>query len=278
MQGVMKRRAMQVESRGHNLLSTFFKNRETANKFATGQSQIPTPQERKEAEKKEVKESAPVAPAPHIHRIAVTVSDPDHPAVTKRDETQQKFVRVTHHTDNKDEAIARGKKHFAKKGWKVHDAHYAGNVHESLEEAHKISLLDLIAGGDEDKTHHSNLISGWMADPEYKKKFLEGRKKMPPQTQEQIEKRAKSNTGKKHTEEHKAKVSEALRNRSPEVRKAIRDKLRGKKRNPEIAKKVAAKQIGKFDTQSGLLNPKLLTISDESVLEQIKTISDVSRY
>ena len=42
-----------------------------------------------------------------------------------------------------------------------------------LEEAHKISLLDLIAGGDEDKTHHSNLISGWMADPEYKKKLHE---------------------------------------------------------------------------------------------------------
>lgn len=138
MQGVMKRRAMQVESRGHSLLSTFFKNRETANKFATGQSQIPTPQERKEAEKKEVKESAPIAPAPHIHRIAVTVSDPDHPAVTKRDETQQKFVRVTHHTDNKDEAIARGKKHFAKKGWKVHDAHHVGMVHESVDKEHPI--------------------------------------------------------------------------------------------------------------------------------------------
>ena len=52
------------------------------------------------------------------------------------------------------------------------ESNYDNNL-LALEEAHKISLLDLIAGGDEDKTHHSNLISGWMADPEYKKKLHE---------------------------------------------------------------------------------------------------------
>ena len=78
--------------------------------------------------------AAPVAPAPVIHRIGVTVSDPYGQAVSKRSEKIQKFVRVHHHNDNKEEAIARGKKHFEKKGWKVHDAWHAGNVHESVNE------------------------------------------------------------------------------------------------------------------------------------------------
>jgi hypothetical protein len=83
---------------------------------------------------KHITEAAPVAPAPVIHRIGVTVSDPDGQAVSKRSEKIQKFVRVHHHNDNKEEAIARGKKHFEKKGWKVHDAWHAGNVHESVNE------------------------------------------------------------------------------------------------------------------------------------------------
>lgn len=83
---------------------------------------------------KHITEAAPVAPAPYIHRIGVTVSDPDSQVVSKRNETIQKFVQVHHHTDNKEEAIARGKKHFAKKGWKVHDAWHAGNVNESVTE------------------------------------------------------------------------------------------------------------------------------------------------
>jgi hypothetical protein len=76
----------------------------------------------------EMKEQAPVAPSIGVHRIGVTVSDSDHPAVTKRKELIQKFVRVTAH--DKDRAIEIGKKHFAKKGWKVHDASHSGMVHE----------------------------------------------------------------------------------------------------------------------------------------------------
>jgi hypothetical protein len=76
----------------------------------------------------EMKEQAPVAPSIGVHRIGVTVSDSDHPAVTKRKELIQKFVRVTAH--DKDRAIEIGKKHFAKKGWKVHDANHSGMVHE----------------------------------------------------------------------------------------------------------------------------------------------------
>lgn len=79
-----------------------------------------------------MKEQAPVAPSIGVHRIGVTVSEPDHPAVSKRKETQQKFVRVTAH--DKDKAIEQGKKHFAKKGFKVHDAHHAGMIHEEVEQ------------------------------------------------------------------------------------------------------------------------------------------------
>ena len=78
-----------------------------------------------------LKESAPVAPSIGVHRIGVTVSDPNHPAVTQRKEKLQKFVRVT--SNDKDKAIEQGKKHFAKKGWKVHGAEHAGMVHEEVQ-------------------------------------------------------------------------------------------------------------------------------------------------
>jgi len=61
-----------------------------------------------------------------VHRISVTVSEPDHPAVSKRKETQQKFVRVTHH--DKSEAQKKGEQHFKKKGYKVHSSEHVGMV------------------------------------------------------------------------------------------------------------------------------------------------------
>lgn len=87
-------------------------------------------------------------------------------------------------------------------------------------------------------------------DPEYKKKFLEGRKKLPPPTQEQIEKRAKSNTGKTRTVETKRKISDALTGvvRGPlseEHKKNIGKALKGtknpfwcKKHDPELKKRM----------------------------------------
>ena len=99
-------------------------------------------------------ESAPVAPSLGVHRIQVTVSDPDHTMVSQRKEKVQKFVRVT--SNNKENALEQGKKHFAKKGWKVHDAEHVGMVHEEtdLEEGKK------------------GYAPGWMlkADPELAKK------------------------------------------------------------------------------------------------------------
>ena len=89
-------------------------------------------------------------------------------------------------------------------------------------------------------------------DPEYKKKFLEGRKKMPPQTQQQIAKRAKSNTGKKRTEETKRKISESNKGKvmgplSDEHRQKVSESLKGEKNpfygkqhDPELKKKMNA--------------------------------------
>lgn len=84
-------------------------------------------------------EQAPVAPAPHIHRVAVTVSEPDHPMVTKRKEQKQKFIRVTDHRADKDVAVERAKKHYAKKGYKVHGAEHVGMMHEEVEQIDELS-------------------------------------------------------------------------------------------------------------------------------------------
>ena len=69
-------------------------------------------------------------------------------------------------------------------------------------------------------------------DPVYREKFLEGRKKMPHQTSEQIAKRSKSNTGKKRSEETKQKIADAHRGKimgplSKETKQKISEKLTG---------------------------------------------------
>ena len=82
-------------------------------------------------EAEEIEENAPVAPSLVKHRISVTVSDPDHPAVSKRKEKIQKTVIVTH-SDNKEGARAVGEKYYKKKGYRVHDSHHAGMVNEEV--------------------------------------------------------------------------------------------------------------------------------------------------
>jgi hypothetical protein len=89
--------------------------------------------------------------------------------------------------------------------------------------------------------------------PEYREKYIEGRKKMPPQTQEQIDKRAIANTGKKRTEETKRKISESNKGKvlgplSDEHRRKVSESLKGEKNpffgkqhDPELKKKMNAK-------------------------------------
>lgn len=61
-----------------------------------------------------------------VHRISVTVSDPNHPAVTKRKEQIQKFAKVPHEAADKEGAIAKAKSFYQKRGYKVHSAEHVG--------------------------------------------------------------------------------------------------------------------------------------------------------
>jgi len=61
-----------------------------------------------------------------VHRIGLTVTDPNHPMVSKRGETYHKTVRVT--GDDREKAINGAIAHARRKGYKVHDHHYMGTV------------------------------------------------------------------------------------------------------------------------------------------------------
>ena len=65
------------------------------------------------------------------HRVQVTISDPNHSAVTKRKEQIQKHIRVT--AADKESAVERAKSHYKKAGYKVHSAEHVGMVQESTD-------------------------------------------------------------------------------------------------------------------------------------------------
>ena len=65
-----------------------------------------------------------------LHRIGLTVTDPNHPMVSKRKETIQKTVRVK--GEDREKAITGAIAHYKRKGYKVHDHHYIGTVNEEL--------------------------------------------------------------------------------------------------------------------------------------------------
>jgi hypothetical protein len=67
------------------------------------------------------------------HRVAVTVSDPNHTAVSKRKEQIQKFAKVT--ADSEEDAVKKASAHFKKAGFKIHGAEHHSMVKEDLDEA-----------------------------------------------------------------------------------------------------------------------------------------------
>ena len=75
-----------------------------------------------------VDESGPAV----THRIGLTVTDPNHPMVSKRRETIQKTVRVT--GPDREAAINQAIAHYRRKGYKVHDHHYIGTVDQGVAE------------------------------------------------------------------------------------------------------------------------------------------------
>ena len=62
------------------------------------------------------------------HKVAVTVSEPDHPAVTMRKVQRQKFVKVT--AGSKEEASKKAHAFYKKQGYKVHSTEYHSAVNE----------------------------------------------------------------------------------------------------------------------------------------------------
>jgi hypothetical protein len=68
---------------------------------------------------------------PTKHQVLVTVSEPDHQAVTQRKETRQRKCTVT--AGDREGAVNAALAFYKRKGYKVHDHHYVGTV-ESLKE------------------------------------------------------------------------------------------------------------------------------------------------
>ena len=69
-----------------------------------------------------------------VHRVMVTVSDPNHTMQTQRKTKIMKRVKVT--ANDKDHAIDSAIHHYKKAGYKVHDHEYLGRIHEAYNDYH----------------------------------------------------------------------------------------------------------------------------------------------
>jgi hypothetical protein len=58
------------------------------------------------------------------HRVLVTLSDPDHTMVSKRDELILKHIRVKSRSNSR--AVAMAQNHYEQLGFKVHSADHIG--------------------------------------------------------------------------------------------------------------------------------------------------------
>jgi len=101
------------------------------------------------------------------HRIGVTVTDPNHPMVSKRGETVQKSIRVTH--ADRDAAINRAIAHYRRKGYKVHDHHYMGTVEPGVAEGSLNEFSQGSGGGESGRWYTDDEMTdivgdGWWQD------------------------------------------------------------------------------------------------------------------
>ena len=76
------------------------------------------------------------------HKVSVTVSEKDHPMVSKRLEKQQKFVKVS--AGSKEEAVTKAKKFYTKQGYHVHDAEHHSIVSEEVKSTSIPSFKEFI--------------------------------------------------------------------------------------------------------------------------------------
>jgi hypothetical protein len=77
-----------------------------------------------------------------VHRIGLTVIDPQHPMVSKRREEYQKTVRVPGH--DREQAITAAINHLRRRGYKVLDHHYIGLLEDQLDELNKKTVASWI--------------------------------------------------------------------------------------------------------------------------------------
>jgi len=105
-----------------------FRNKEAARKSAMTMMAKPFNAGKKFVLTTQPQDEAPVTESV-THRIGLTVTDPNHPMVSKRGETYHKTVRVT--GDDREKAINGAIAHYRRKGYKVHDHHYIGTVDEA---------------------------------------------------------------------------------------------------------------------------------------------------
>ena len=86
------------------------------------------------------------------HRIGLTVTDPNHPMVSKRKEEIAKTVRVPGAAHEREKAINTAIAHMKRKGYKVHAHHYLGMVNEGSDKLQGTPVVSLSDFGDKDNT------------------------------------------------------------------------------------------------------------------------------
>ena len=95
------------------------------------------------------------------HRVAVTVSEPDHPAMSMRKATKQRFIHVS--ADSAKNAVERAKSYYKKSGYKVHGAEYVSLINEDSTQVEQMKKPY--------EQFIKSISEAWPGTPEYEAKF-----------------------------------------------------------------------------------------------------------
>lgn len=115
------------------------------------------------AKLRKMKEEAELQESSDAHKVMVTVSDPNHPAVSQRKEQIMKHVIVR--AGDKGDAQAKAEAFYKKRGYKVHGSEYHSKQPATSMKTEEVELEEASKG----------YAPGWMlkADPELAKKVKE---------------------------------------------------------------------------------------------------------
>ena len=101
---------------------------------------------------------------PIKHQIIVTISDPDSPAVSQRQETRQRKCNVT--ASDREGAVNAALLYYKKQGYKVHDHHYVGPVDAVAEDGMTTGGMTGMTGGNMSMAQGSDPVEKAKADKE----------------------------------------------------------------------------------------------------------------